>query len=323
MNDHIDIVNDPEISVVLPVFNGASTLSDSINSVLGQTFENFELLIVDDGSDDRKMDELLSALSASDKRIKLIRQSNSGITGALVNACQRAKGKYLARIDNGDCMSKSRLLLQYEYLEKFPDCVLLSSSTKFFDPNWEYLYTVNGIPESDSPSWAKPSDAPNGVNADISHHGSVMIRCSAYEAVGGYRKEFYFGQDWDLWYRLFEIGSYGVLSEACYLARHFPTSISLVNSAAQRTIARCSHGAYRARLNGQDETPFLRQAAQVVPERLRSISNSDASGSYFIGELLRRNGNEASCGYLKRAWSLTPWNMKYFIRYCQSLPLRS
>ena len=128
--------NKPKISVLMPVYNGEQFLDKSINSVLDQTFNNFEYIIINDGSTD---DSLKIIESYEDSRIKIINFSkNMGITAALNNGLNVAKGDYIARQDQDDISYPDRFMLQIEYL-KNNDVDLVDTNFIFIDENDKYI----------------------------------------------------------------------------------------------------------------------------------------------------------------------------------------
>ena len=126
----------PKISVLMPVYNGEQFLDKSINSVLDQTFNNFEYIIINDGSTD---DSLKIIESYEDSRIKIINFSkNMGISAALNNGLNVAKGDYIARQDQDDISHPERFMLQVEYL-KNNDVDLVDANFIFIDENDQYI----------------------------------------------------------------------------------------------------------------------------------------------------------------------------------------
>ncbi|MGC3977412.1 MAG: glycosyltransferase [Paludibacteraceae bacterium] len=112
-----DIIYNTLISVVIPVFNSSGFICECIDSVLNQTFQDFEIIIVDDGSTDNSVDIIKSY---KDTRIKLICNTHNFIESLNIGM-SKAQGKYIARMDSDDIMLPERLLLQYDYLEAHPD----------------------------------------------------------------------------------------------------------------------------------------------------------------------------------------------------------
>ena len=114
----------PQVSIVMPVWNGDKYLKECIDSILIQSFSNFELIIVDDGSTDNTVDIINSY---QDDRIKLIKKKHSGISDSLNLGIENAKGKYIARIDADDMMYPDRLNTQVLYMENNPQIDILGT----------------------------------------------------------------------------------------------------------------------------------------------------------------------------------------------------
>lgn len=111
----------PLISIVLPVYNGEKYLRECIESVTAQTFTDWELIIVDDGSKDSSL-EICSSFAENDKRIKLIHQENAGVSAARNNAMKNVTGEYVTFIDCDDLYTEDRLEVMLELIRKNPDC---------------------------------------------------------------------------------------------------------------------------------------------------------------------------------------------------------
>ena len=304
--------------------NDAGVLHETIDSVLHQSLTNFQFVIVDDGSTDRDACDVLADFARRDPRIELVQKPNEGLTRALVDGCKVACGEFIARIDAGDVMTRKRLETQNSFLKQHLDCAFVAGWTEFNGPEWEALWLQKGRPLGQDSINPIPSDPHGDFGADISHHGAVMFRKSAYQKVGGYRSEFYYGQDWDLWYRLAEVGAFGNLPRVLYRARVFPNSISMTRKALQELFAECSEGAFRARLSGHDESPWLQRArlAQSDHQETKNISKvSNEPGLYFIGEALRRNGDIRCREYFKRAIWQSPTKPRAWVRLGQSLSI--
>ncbi|MFA6958623.1 MAG: glycosyltransferase [Thermoanaerobaculia bacterium] len=315
----------PLVSVVMSVFNEPERLATTIESVLAQSYDRLELVIVNDGSSDPGVGSILSHFAASDPRVTIVEKKNEGLTLALIDACRAARGELIARIDSGDRMESARIALQAALLSESGECVLATSVTEFHGPEWEHLWF------SPRPALLRgrplrfEADAAMAERAfDITHHGSVMFRRSSYEQCGGYRPQFYVGQDWDLWYRLGETGDFCAVSEVLYHARIFPRSISMEQAGRQREIAECSLGAAKARAGRADEGPWLDRAAAIRPMNDSSARRASAEpGFYFVGEALRRNGDPACRRYLADAVRERPLSLRSWVRLVQSLTLSS
>jgi len=311
----------PGISVVIGVHNGALQLAETLDSVLAQTFTDFELIVVDDGSTDERVPSLLARYATADSRCTVVSQRKEGLTAALIAGCNRARAPCVARIDAGDVMLPGRLAAQKAILDAHPGCHLVSSAVSFHGPAWEDLWVNTGEPQADNPVTVVNPQAGKGLAADIPHHGSVMFRRSAYMQVGGYRSAFYYGQDWDLWYRLAEIGSLFVVPAVLYRARFFPHAISMAHSARQQRFAALSLAAHELRKQGHSDQPILSRARALSAADFASGSppGNGVSGYYFVGEALRRGGDPACRGYLVQAIKARPWSLKSWLRLLQSV----
>src|ERR1051326_2264165 len=122
----------PFVSVLVPVYNAARYLDVAISSVLRQTFSDFELIAVDDGSkDDSK--KILEHFSANDARIRVISRPNTGIVGALNDGLAVARGEFIARMDADDVALPGRFQAQLDYLRGHPDCIAVGTAVQIID----------------------------------------------------------------------------------------------------------------------------------------------------------------------------------------------
>ncbi len=120
----------PDISVVLPVFNGEKYIRESVKSILCQTFKEFEFIIIDDGSTDKSVEIIKSF---NDSRIKLLRNNeNKGIIFSLNKGIEEATGKYIARMDGDDIACPERLKIQFEFMERNPETGICGTFVKRF-----------------------------------------------------------------------------------------------------------------------------------------------------------------------------------------------
>jgi len=147
-----------------------------------------------------------------------------------------------------------------------------------------------------------------------------MFRKSSYEAAGGYRPAFYYGQDWDLWYRLAESGDFFVVPRVLYRARFFPDAISMQYDQRQRALAALSLEAHRLRKRGLPDAMVLQQAAALEPQAGAKKGNP-ARGYYFVGEALRRRGNPRCRAYLVNAIKASPLSLRSWWRLAQTARL--
>lgn len=303
-----------KISVVMAVYNAGPELRETLDSILAQTEPDFELIAVDDGSDDPILDEY----ARRDARIRVLRHpENRGLTRSLIEGCAAARGVYIARHDAGDLSMPARFARQAALLEA--GATFASCWTEYVGPELEPLWIArsSGFTDSGPRAVLRPEQTPPTLDGPT-HHGSVMFTRAAYESVGGYRASFYYGQDFDLWYRLAAGGAFQSVPEVLYRARVTPSSISGTAREAQQRLGELSLAAMRARQRGEPEGDILDAAARIGRSAARP---GLAAGLYFIGEALRRNGDPRARRYLRRALAASPLSLRVWIRWAQSLLL--
>ena len=148
-----------------------------------------------------------------------------------------------------------------------------------------------------------------------------MFRRGAYVRAGGYRPDFYYGQDWDLWYRLAELGTFARVAETLYTAPIFVDSLAAEGRMQQNRIAEISRAASAARQRGESEAPMLAQAEAIARAPSTKSRRRRAVGPYFVGAALVRNRDPRARRYLARAQAAWPFSVRTWIRWLQSLLL--
>lgn len=200
----------PTVSVVMPVHNGENYLGEAIESILGQSFRDFEFIVVDDGSIDRSC---AIARSYADSRIRVLSAPHRGLVQALNLGLREARGDLVARMDADDISHHDRLERQVEHLRRGPDTVLVGTWVEYIDDEGRSEGEVQTMPVYDDDLRVALFDGNEFA------HGSVMMRRSAAMAVGGYRGQFLTAEDYDLWLRMNEIGRIANLPEPLYKLR--------------------------------------------------------------------------------------------------------
>lgn len=193
----------PSISVLLPVRDASIHLPEAIASLEAQTFEDFEILAVDDGSSDTSP-ELLRAWSARDPRVRVLRQDASGIVAALERARAEARGRWLARMDADDVCAPTRLAEQLELMQSDATLVACGCGVEYFPAE----SVRDGALRYQE--WLNASVTPEGIARQLFvecplAHPTFFLRADAVEAVGGYRDPGW-AEDYDLLLRLWEAG---------------------------------------------------------------------------------------------------------------------
>lgn len=206
----------PILSVVISIFNNAQHLEDSLCSVLNQTFQDFEVLIIDDCSTDSSV-EIVQGLQ--DKRVLLtINSVNHGLTRNLNTLIAKASGNYIARFDGDDICLPSRFEKQINYLEQHPDISLVSSSAILISEDGKEICQAYR-PKSGRIIQRNIQKKNNII------HPSVMLRKSVFDKMS-YDQAFRTGQDWDLWKRMDREGFlFGHINEPLIKYRLNPKSV--------------------------------------------------------------------------------------------------
>ena len=252
----------PSISVILPVYNGEEFLDEAIKSVLCQTFMDFELLALDDGSTDRSL-SILRGFAEADARVKIKSRENRGLVSTLNELISLSRGRYLARMDADDVCLPLRFERQVVFLDENPDILAVGSS----------VIQVNGaglkIGRVDCPSTHNEIDDLLLKGHCPIFHPAVMVRAEAMKSVGGYRVEFPYAQDLDLWLRMSESGKLANLQECLLLYRLHSKSISEYAGQGQREAAqRATADAWRRRnIVGQFHTEGIWRPGYDVKSR--------------------------------------------------------
>jgi len=188
-----------KITVIMSVYNAEEYLEKAIESILIQSFNDFEFIIIDDKSQDDSTN-IISRFAKKDPRIMYIKnQKNRGLTYSLNKALKLARGDYIARMDADDISHPKRLEKQYTYLQKNRNISLLGTSAYNIDENGEIIAERN-VPLN----YEKIRNNITLVNPII--HPSVMFRKKDILSIGGYDEKFKKVQDYELWFRMLANG---------------------------------------------------------------------------------------------------------------------
>jgi glycosyltransferase involved in cell wall biosynthesis len=210
----------PQVSIIMAVKNGARYLPAAVESILAQTFRDFEFIIIDDGSDDGATLPLLQRYSQQDSRIRLVARENKGLTRSLNEALSLATGEFIARMDGDDVATPERLRLQVEFLRGHPDVVLLGGAYELIDGDDRRIRVWQ--PDQDDATLQK--HLLEGSTAVC--HPLAMMRADAVRNVGAYDESFTVAQDLDLWLRLGEVGRIACLPDVLLKYRQHDGSVS-------------------------------------------------------------------------------------------------
>lgn len=210
-------VEDPQISVIMSVYNTESYLRDAIDSILNQTFSDFELLIIDDCSSDSSVDIIESY---TDPRVRLLKnKENMGIVKISNHGLREARGEFIARLDSDDLAMPTRLEKQISILKQHPETALVASLYDCIDSSGKQQWTHD---------YWHPSPEEIFYTLIFNNciaHSCVMYKKSTVQAINGYDEDLVYCDDWDLWFRLAQIGKVEMIPETLCKWRDHSTSI--------------------------------------------------------------------------------------------------
>jgi len=224
------VPNSPTISVVAAAYNAQRYLAEMVEGFLAQTFADFELIVVDDGSVDATPD-ILARFAKADARVRPISIAHAGIVGAANTGLEAARAPLIARADSDDISMPQRLEKQLAYMNEHPECVALGSRMLMIEPYGSPLTVTDHKLTHDEidagmlagGGWMLPQPA-------------AMVRRDAVMRVGMYRKKYEWSEDLDLFLRLAEIGKVANLPEPLVKYRIHPNSSNHVRRNQQLAI---------------------------------------------------------------------------------------
>jgi glycosyltransferase involved in cell wall biosynthesis len=305
----------PRVSVVIAAYNEENTIARTVQSLVGQTMDNFEIIVVDDGSTDDTA-EVVSDFT--DQRIRLITtDQNQGLPEALNRGIYAAKGEYIARADADERSLPYRLQHQSEVLNEQPD--VQAVGCWYTNVGRDGKRIVDKRISTDR-SFSVRDLLENGTGVA---HGSMMIRTDALSKVGGYREAFQLAQDYDLWLRMAETFGPGwlhVVSSVLY-ERTIEAS-QLQKRYRQRVYSDAAQECARVRQKGRTDVQIL----EDLPERVKRAANPqytqrELEGMYYYllaTKLLAQNQQGVAQRYLVKALWFAPKRPRPWYRFVLS-----
>jgi hypothetical protein len=246
----------PRVSVVMAVHNGEPYLPETIRSVLGQTYEDFEFVVVDDGSTDTSR---ATVESFADARIRLFaNESNVGLTRSLNRGLAEARGEFVARIDADDVALPARLARQVAFLDRRPDVALAGSSLAEIGPDGRRGATHHLPTGHLQLRWSLLFHCP------FVHSAVMWRREEVVDAVGSYDESFRYAMDWEYWSRIGTRFRVANQREVQVRYRLGPHSMTESHPAVTQEVA----AARRASLNavfGDEADAWIQSADAIFP----------------------------------------------------------
>lgn len=212
--------NNPRISVLMPAYNAEKYISTAMESILRQSFSDFEFIVIDDCSTDETW-RIISEYAQKDSRIVPLRnQENLKIAATLNRGIEIARGKYIARMDADDWSYLDRLGKQFKFMERNPKIVISGGTMAVCDQNLNLL------------NLRKYQKRDQEIREKIFRyspfcHATTIYKTSEAKKIGGYNEKFFAAQDYDFYFRIGQLGKFANLEDRLYKMRTNPEGISL------------------------------------------------------------------------------------------------
>ena len=285
------------IDVLMPIYNAERHLEVAVRSILQQTMTDFQIICVNDGSTDGSAD-ILARLSGEDERVKIISQQNKGLVGALNRGLAACTAPFVARMDADDIAMPDRFEKQLAFLIDNPKILAVGSSVLEIDRDDEPLGVEHfGIQHQEI------EDGMMRMKTALAHP-AAMIRREVFNRLGGYRPEFEFVEDLDLWFRISEIGELANLPDVLLCYRQHASVSWQLGRIRRRRILELLTQAYQRR-------------GRSVPQYLikRCEATRSPAGPHKWARKASRNGQwRVANKHLRQLWvaspvSLLTWRM--------------
>jgi glycosyltransferase involved in cell wall biosynthesis len=297
-------INNPKVTVLMPAYNAGKYIDEAITSVLEQSFADFELLIINDGSTD-ETEKIIR--SFKDPRIVLINQKNKGLAATLNTGLNLAKADYIARFDADDICYPNRLKIQYDFITTYPGYSIIGSAADYIDANGHFIFTHH----------------PQGhLNEEIQQlkysvcpfiHSGVFYKKNVIVNNGGYNEYAYTYEDHFLWVNILKSEKACNLSQALIKVRLNPESITIdekwhsrkfraiKNSTLKNRSISESDGIELYQISGKRYSPKIKQGAYYALCGKKFLVNN------YQPEKARSN--------VIRAISLQPYRLDNYLLY--------
>lgn len=286
----------------MSVFNGQAFLSEAVESILQQTLQDFEFVVIDDGSTDGTGD-ILSTFVKRDKRMRVFRQENQGRPKSLNDGIALASGKYIARMDADDIALPDRLAKQADFMERNLEVGLLGGAFERIDRAGQTIDIIR--PPLDDSDLRLTMDRYNPIC-----HPAVLMRRDLVVATGGYRKLLLDADDYDLWLRLAERSKLANLERVILRYRIHPNQVSVKNAQHQVLCVLAARAAALLRRSGKPDPlsnidEINAQLLDTMGIRASQTGELLASGYWNWIHALRRSYPEAALAMVEKLRSLS------------------
>lgn len=242
----------PKISVIMGIYNCAPTLLEALDSLYAQTYQDFEIIMCEDGSSDNTWEIAQKNTELHSNIVLLKNEHNLGLNQTLNNCLAVAQGEYIARMDGDDISLPTRFEKEVAFLDSHPEYAIVSTPMIHFDENGEFKRGQGGF---------EPK-AEDYINGRTFCHAPCMVRKKAYQDVGGYTVSKYLLrlEDQHLWLKMYKAGYRGYnLDECLYMMRDDK------NATARRDyVTRRNEMLHRLRICKTFHLPWYRYVESVI-----------------------------------------------------------
>jgi glycosyltransferase involved in cell wall biosynthesis len=210
--------NSPKVTVLMPAYNAAKYIGEAVGSILAQTFTDFELLIVNDGSTD---DTLKIIHSFKDRRIVVLSQENKGVSAALNVGLAHARAPYIARFDADDICYPNRLKVQYDFITRYPEYSIVGSAADYVDAGGHFIFKQHPAGHLNEELQQLQYSVCPFIHSCVFYKKDVIIKH------GGYSEHAYTYEDHFLWVNILKAEKGCNLSQSLIKVRLNPESVTI------------------------------------------------------------------------------------------------
>lgn len=257
----------PCVSVIVPAYNAEKTILETIKSIQAQTFSDFELIVINDGSSDRTI-ELLNTIN--DPRLKVFSYENGGLPIARNRGIQRAAGEFITFIDADDLWKPSKLEAQLKALQAYPEAGVVYSWTAFIDENSDFLYAWEPL------HWQGNIYPKLLIRNFISSGSNILIRRQFVQAAGEFDPNLKSVEDWDYYLRLAALCPFAVVPEYHILYRRSTQSMTS-----------------KIEIMENANLTVIERAFKAAPPELQYLKNQSLANAYrYLAKQCLFNGSD-------------------------------
>ena len=295
---------EPKVTVLMPAYNAERYIADAISSVLEQTFADFELLIINDGSTDNTGRVIASF---NDERIVLINQPNRGVSAALNVGLSHARAPNIARFDADDICHPDRLKIQYDFITSYPEYSIVGSAADYVDAEGHHIFTHYPAAHlNEEIQQLKYSMCPFV-------HSSVMYKKALIVNNGGYNEQAYTYEDHFLWVNILKNEKACNLSKALIKVRLNPESITIDERWHSRKFRSIKYSTLKTKsITGTQATELYQISGKQYPARKKEGAYYALCSKKF---LVNNYQPEKARHHVARAISLQPFRLDNYLIY--------